>query len=88
MWAALNDIDDDGDLDLLTTGGGYNLGNNTIGVRFNQAAQSLATKEAATDQVATLAAVPTSTDGTTLRCLYAGPALPEAATLAIYNVVG
>jgi hypothetical protein len=87
-WVALQDIDNDGDLDLLTTEGGYNLGNNTIGVRLN-GATPLASKAATASSMSTeWVALPTITDGTTLNYQYAGSALPKGATLVIYTVVG
>ncbi|NML65656.1 hypothetical protein HHL22_10610 [Hymenobacter sp. RP-2-7] len=87
-WLALQDVDNDGDLDLLTTEGGFNLGNNTIGVRLNQTTP-LATRAASLGSAsAELLALPTVTDGTTLHYKYTGQALPKGAFLAIYSMAG
>jgi hypothetical protein len=78
---SLNDIDNDGDVDLLVTGS-----SNTLTIRLNQPTQVLASTTAV-PLSANWVIAPTVTNGNELHYLYSGTTL-LAATVAIYNVIG
>jgi hypothetical protein len=78
---SLNDIDNDGDVDLLVTGS-----SNTLTIRLNQPTQVLASTTAV-PLSANWVIAPTVTNGNELHYLYSGTTL-LAAIVAIYSVIG